>query len=163
MSKLNITRILFLSILIDFLEFTIILPLLPKILTYYGSGVGVSHVSVESRGSTASNRIESNRLRTRCTLKRCPSSSLFATSPELRTIRNGIPFCSEVRRFISRLSLALLEKREETDVCVTRRYRWFSVFLLTIYLLDVLWRRIRPLRSKTSSAAVDGKTALSLR
>jgi len=40
----NIIGILFISILIDFLEFTIILPLLPKILTYYGSGTGVSHV-----------------------------------------------------------------------------------------------------------------------
>ncbi|CAF1171290.1 unnamed protein product [Adineta ricciae] len=35
--KLNVVNILFFSILIDFLEFTIILPLLPKILTYYGS------------------------------------------------------------------------------------------------------------------------------
>jgi hypothetical protein len=40
----NIIGILFISILIDFLEFTIILPLLPKILTYYGSGTGVSRV-----------------------------------------------------------------------------------------------------------------------
>jgi len=40
----NIIVVLFISILIDFLEFTIILPLLPKILTYYGSGTGVSHV-----------------------------------------------------------------------------------------------------------------------
>lgn len=38
--------ILFVSILIDFLEFTIILPLLPKILTYYGSGTGVNHDSL---------------------------------------------------------------------------------------------------------------------
>ncbi|CAF0792523.1 unnamed protein product [Adineta ricciae] len=35
--KSNVVNILFFSILIDFLEFTIILPLLPKILTYYGS------------------------------------------------------------------------------------------------------------------------------
>ncbi|CAF1429974.1 unnamed protein product [Adineta ricciae] len=42
----NIITILFISILIDFLEFTIILPLLPKILTYYGSGTGVSHDSL---------------------------------------------------------------------------------------------------------------------
>jgi hypothetical protein len=41
---LNIIGVLFISILIDFLEFTIILPLLPKILTYYGSGKDVSHV-----------------------------------------------------------------------------------------------------------------------
>ena len=40
----NIIRILFISILVDFLEFTIILPLLPKILTYYGSGTGASRV-----------------------------------------------------------------------------------------------------------------------
>jgi len=40
----NIIGILFISILIDFLEFTIILPLLPKILTYYGSGTGVNRV-----------------------------------------------------------------------------------------------------------------------
>ncbi|CAF3916463.1 unnamed protein product [Rotaria magnacalcarata] len=39
----NIIGILFISILIDFLEFTIILPLLPKILTYYGSGTDISH------------------------------------------------------------------------------------------------------------------------
>ncbi len=36
-TKSNIVNVLFISILIDFLEFTIILPLLPKILTYYGS------------------------------------------------------------------------------------------------------------------------------
>jgi MFS family permease len=42
----NIIGILFISILIDFLEFTIILPLLPKILTYYGSGTGVSRDSL---------------------------------------------------------------------------------------------------------------------
>jgi hypothetical protein len=40
----NIIKIIFISILIDFLEFTIILPLLPKILTYYGSGTGDNHV-----------------------------------------------------------------------------------------------------------------------
>lgn len=40
----NIITILFISILIDFLEFTIILPLLPKILTYYGTGDGANHV-----------------------------------------------------------------------------------------------------------------------
>lgn len=40
----NIIKILFVSILIDFLEFTIILPLLPKILTYYGSGTGENQV-----------------------------------------------------------------------------------------------------------------------
>ncbi|CAM4775846.1 unnamed protein product [Rotaria magnacalcarata] len=39
----NIIGILFISILIDFLEFTIILPLLPKILTYYGSRTDISH------------------------------------------------------------------------------------------------------------------------
>lgn len=44
----NIIGILFISILIDFLEFTIILPLLPRILTYYGSGTGVSQVRNES-------------------------------------------------------------------------------------------------------------------
>lgn len=43
-AKSNIINILFISILIDFLEFTIILPLLPKILTYYGSEVGSNHV-----------------------------------------------------------------------------------------------------------------------
>jgi hypothetical protein len=43
-AKSNIISILFISILIDFLEFTIILPLLPKILTYYGSGTGANHV-----------------------------------------------------------------------------------------------------------------------
>ncbi len=43
-AKSNIINILFISILIDFLEFTIILPLLPKILTYYGSGTGSNHV-----------------------------------------------------------------------------------------------------------------------
>ncbi|CAF0757629.1 unnamed protein product [Adineta steineri] len=42
----NIIGILFISILIDFLEFTIILPLLPKILTYYGSGTDISHDSL---------------------------------------------------------------------------------------------------------------------
>ena len=36
-AKSNIIKLLFISILINFLEFTIILPLLPKILTYYGS------------------------------------------------------------------------------------------------------------------------------
>jgi len=43
-AKSNIISVLFISILIDFLEFTIILPLLPKILTYYGSGIGPDHV-----------------------------------------------------------------------------------------------------------------------
>ena len=43
---MKIIAILFLTILIDFLEFTIILPLLPRILTFYGSGTGLSHVSV---------------------------------------------------------------------------------------------------------------------
>ncbi|CAF0748312.1 unnamed protein product [Adineta steineri] len=41
--KSNIINVLFISILIDFLEFTIILPLLPKILTYYGSQVDANH------------------------------------------------------------------------------------------------------------------------
>ncbi|UJR23605.1 hypothetical protein I4U23_026593 [Adineta vaga] len=41
--KSNIINILFISILIDFLEFTIILPLLPKILTYYGSETDSNH------------------------------------------------------------------------------------------------------------------------
>ena len=41
-AKVNIIRVVFISILIDFLEFTIILPLLPKILTYYGSKPDVS-------------------------------------------------------------------------------------------------------------------------
>ncbi|UJR25310.1 hypothetical protein I4U23_006661 [Adineta vaga] len=45
----NIIGILFISILIDFLEFTIILPLLPKILTYYGSGIGIGHDSLYAR------------------------------------------------------------------------------------------------------------------
>jgi hypothetical protein len=43
-ARSNIINILFLSILIDFLEFTIILPLLPKILTYYGNETGSNHV-----------------------------------------------------------------------------------------------------------------------
>jgi len=42
---MKIITILFLSVLIDFLEFTIILPLLPKILTYYGSDTGANHVN----------------------------------------------------------------------------------------------------------------------
>ena len=42
--KLHINNVLFLSVLIDFLEFTIILPLLPKILTYYGSRTGPDQV-----------------------------------------------------------------------------------------------------------------------
>jgi hypothetical protein len=43
-AKSNIINVLFISILIDFLEFTIILPLLPKILTYYGSETGPNQV-----------------------------------------------------------------------------------------------------------------------
>ncbi|CAF1138710.1 unnamed protein product [Rotaria sordida] len=42
----NIIRVLFISILIDFLEFTIILPLLPKILTYYGRDTGINQDSL---------------------------------------------------------------------------------------------------------------------
>ena len=49
---MNIIAILFISILIDFLEFTIILPLLPKILTYYGSTSGSHQVRREEIFST---------------------------------------------------------------------------------------------------------------
>ncbi|CAF4492742.1 unnamed protein product [Rotaria sp. Silwood2] len=45
-TTLNIIGVLFISILIDFLEFTIILPLLPKILTYYGRGNDVHQDSL---------------------------------------------------------------------------------------------------------------------
>ena len=46
---MNIIAVLFTSILIDFLEFTIILPLLPKILTYYGSASGLNQVKTIDR------------------------------------------------------------------------------------------------------------------
>ena len=56
---MNIIAVLFTSILIDFLEFTIILPLLPKILTYYGSASGLNQVKTIDR------------FRIRCILKPC--------------------------------------------------------------------------------------------
>ena len=43
--KSNILKVLFFSVLVDFLEFTIILPLLPKILTYYGDANAVEPVN----------------------------------------------------------------------------------------------------------------------
>ena len=65
----KIIAILFLSILIDFLEFAIILPLLPKILTYYGSGTGASHV----RSKLAVDRSMASRMsRIRSTIGSCP-------------------------------------------------------------------------------------------
>jgi MFS family permease len=92
--KSKITAILFVSVLVDFLEFTIILPLLPKILTFYGSGTGVSHVS--------DRLFDRQRLfsmfRIRSMFEQCRWLPSFGMLLALLMIQNGIRFYSEVNK-----------------------------------------------------------------